>query len=313
MFYNILSIITNKGSFTRFASGLLAAAVFLISLSACSASSSTNSDDASVKKITVSIPPLQYFAKAIAGDSLEIISLLDETADPETFQPGVSSMRTIAGSEIFVTTGLMPFENSLLKNISKNNPDLKLHSVAEGIDLIYGTHSHNGHEHSGEPDPHIWSSITNARIIAANMLAALIDADPEHTAYFTGRYNDLISHLDSLDSSVKESLSTLPSPNFAVWHPFLSYFSRDYNLHQIPFNIENKETSSIRLRAQIDKAAAARPAAFIVTSGVNPSQTEAISEAIGLSPVTVNPMSANWENEMINIVNAFNQPTCQKN
>ena len=49
------------------------------------------------------------------------------------------------------------------------------------------------------------------------------------------RYNALIRQIEHADSLICQMLS---SPNadraFMIYHPALSYFARDYNLHQIP-------------------------------------------------------------------------------
>ena len=48
------------------------------------------------------------------------------------------------------------------------------------------------------------------------------------------RYNALIRRIEHTDSLICQMLS---SPNadraFMIYHPALSYFARDYNLHQI--------------------------------------------------------------------------------
>ena len=315
MFYNILLMLHKKDLFlVKGFATLLLTTVLTLSICSCSAPQ-TKCHTADKTRVTVSIPPLLYFANEIGGDSIEATSLLDESADPETFQPGVNALRAVATSQVFATVGLLPFENALISNLTANNPELKVINMSEGVDLIRGTHTHRHdatESNEGEPDPHVWSSVRNARIIARNMLQALIEADPSHRDYFTERYSRLSERLDSLDSTIAQALDSLPSRSFAVWHPSLSYFARDYNLHQIAFNAENKETSSIRLRSQLDKAVLASPAAFFVPAGTGETQTATIAETLGLHPVTLHPMTSDWENEMIAISRSFKQKLMEK-
>lgn len=285
--------------------------IVVTTLTTTSCHGSSDGDDNNDLTVAVSIPPLRYFAEAIGGDSVNVVSLLNENSDPETFQPGVSTFRDIAGSRVFLSVGVLPFEDALLGNLRANNPDLRIKDVSEGIELIYGTHSHAGVEadghshHAGEADPHIWSSVRNARVIARNVLDALCDVAPGNEAYFRERYERFSERLDSLDRAFSRRLEELPSKNFAIWHPSLSYLARDYGLNQIAFNLENKETSSVRLGDQIDKAKGAHLSAFFVPAGINDSQTEVISREIGLMPVKINPMSGQWEMEINNVVDAL--------
>ena len=310
MFYNIF-LLMKEGRNNRLSTVimLLITVVATLSVASCRGSSNGNADNEVT--VAVSIPPLKYFAEAIGGDSVNVVSLLNENSDPETFQPGVSTFRAIAGSRVFLGVGVLPFEEALLGNLKANNPDLKIKDVSAGIELIYGTHSHAGVEHDGhsndvgEADPHIWSSVKNARVIARNVLDALTEADPSNEVYFRERYDRFSERLDSFDMACSRKLEALPSRNFAIWHPSLSYLARDYGLRQIAFNLENKETSSVRLGDQIDKAKEARLSAFFVPAGINDSQTKVIAQEIGLPPVTINPMSGQWDVEINKIVNAL--------
>lgn len=252
-----------------------------------------------IPEITVSIPPLEYFAKAIGGDSIAVTTLLPAGADPETFEPGVGVMRAIAQSGALATTGTLRFEETILSNLRANNPSLKTFPMSEGIALIYGTHEHHRdepHTHShnaGEADPHIWSSVKNARIIADNMLNAIITADPAHRDYYTRRHAALRQRLDSLDSEFASQLQGADA--FLIWHPSLSYFARDYGLHQIAFNVENKETSPLQMQNSLREASGRTPSAFFIPEGTDSRRADAIAAETGIKPTAVNLMSDNWE------------------
>ena len=261
--------------------------------------------------VTVSLPPLEYFVKAVAGDSVTVRTLMDAGADPETFQPGMGLMRDINRSDLLVVTGVVPFEKELVSNISHNVPDLKICDVGNGVDYMYGTHMHAGHrdedgdgsDHEGEPDPHIWSSVKNAKIISANVCDVLSETYPELSEYFARRNELLVHRLDSLDLEYEKRLADHPA--FVIWHPSLRYFARDYGLEPIAFNLETKETSPIRLRESTDHALAHSPVAFFVPAGIPVDRVATISEMLGLNPVEINFMDSDWEDHMERIVNAI--------
>ena len=287
----------------------------VIMLSMCIASCNNGqkkSDTATdnIPSVAVSIPPLEYFAKAIGGDSLHITTLLPSGTDPETFEPGMGTLRDLNRSGALIMSGELPFEHSVASKLQQNNPDLEIFPKSPGIDLIYGTHSHkhdheNGHDHEDASDPHIWASVKNAHTIAGNMLQALCRIAPEHETYYRSRHRNLIQRIDSLDGSFRLRLSHLSSRTFLIWHPSLSYFARDYGLQQIAFNVENKETSPLQLQQSINRATAGQPLAFFIPEGLDQRQSASITAATGMEPVCVNLMSPDWEKDMQTIVSSL--------
>lgn len=309
---------TNTFTYTTFGNRIKAAScaiatlivsTFGIGVAGCANSSESASSNDKIPMVTVSIDPLRYFAEAIGGDSIEVTTLLPQGTDPETFEPGTAVMRSLAQSKSLIQIGTLPFENALLRNVHANNPSLAIYSVNEGIEPIYGTHTHHhseGHNHhADEADPHVWSSVKNAIIIANNTLKALIATAPQHADYYTLRHAQLTTQLDSIDKSYTRQLAGLPSRTFVAWHPSLSYFARDYDLTQIALNAENKETSPRRIHQLLEKANSQRPLAFIIPTDMSPNQFESTAEALSLHPTAISFMSSNWQLDMQTLVNAL--------
>ena len=266
--------------------------------------------------VAVTVPPLEYFARAIGGDSVAVTTLLKSGSDPETFEPGVGAMKALGGSDLLLSTGLMPFEQSLAQKSSSRGEAPRIVSVSDGIDLIHGTH---GHEHAGEhrhsdasdereelyADPHIWSSVGNARIIAENVLRAFCHADTARTPYYTANYRTLIVRLDSLEGAWKGRLAPVGGSSFAIRHPALSYFARDFGLRQLALTDGQKESSAGGRAQVLDGIRRAQPVVFFVEQGADPARAEMVGRTVGLNPVEINPMSADWEGEMSRTVDAL--------
>ncbi len=281
---------------------------FLIS---CSNNGTSKCADATnIPNITVSVPPLEFFANAIGGDSINITTLLPSGGDPETFEPGVTLMRNLAQSDAFITIGLLPFEQSLISNIKANNPQLIIARVDSAITFIHGTHEHRHgtHEHhsdNGAVDPHIWSSVNNAPIIAQNVLNALVAAAPNHANYYRQRFYSLAAQLHSMKAEFDSCFMAHPTTDFLIWHPALSYFARDYGMNQIPLNIENKETSPLQLKQAIDRAAIGNASLLIMPEGTPADRAAAITAKLGIKTVPVLLMTADWDNSMRQLLSTF--------
>jgi zinc transport system substrate-binding protein len=212
-------------------------------------------------------------------------------------------MRNLAQSDAFITIGLLPFEQSLISNIKANNPQLIIARVDSAITFIHGTHEH--HSDNGAVDPHIWSSVNNAPIIAQNVLNALVAAAPNHANYYRQRFDSLATQLHSMKAEFDSCFMDHPTTDFLIWHPALSYFARDYGMSQIPLNIENKETSPLQLKQAIDRAAIGNASLLIMPEGTPADRAAAITAKLGIKTVPVLLMTADWDNSMRQLLSTF--------
>lgn len=290
---------------------VVCAVVLPTALSGCSGGAgSGGGKTADMCRISVTVPPLEFFAKSIGGDSILVNVILPAGSDPETFEPGVAGMRGLSRSAALLSTGLMPFERELAVKAEENNRNLRILTVTDGIDLIYGTHTHSEGNHgdshcADEADPHVWSSVVNARVIAARTLDALITVNPEHAQYYRHNHSMLVHKLDSLQTVWAGKLAHMRGSAFAIWHPSLSYLARDYGLRQMAISAEHKESSAKGRAAVIAAIREAKPVALFVEAGSDSNNSRMLGEAFGLHPTEINPMSSSWEDEMNNVINAL--------
>lgn len=275
----------------------------IITLNSCSRATDRINDNTE-KIVVVSIPPLSYFAEGIGGDRIKVECLAPASADPETFEPSMAQLRKAADSRLLLTVGLLPFEEKVSDAISASNPNIRIVELSDSIKLIEGTHNHGTHhshncEHEHEShsnyDPHIWSSLRNARIMAHTTYRALAEQFPADTEYFKSRRDSIDIRLDSLDREISAKLSPLKGEAILVWHPSLSYFSRDYALRQFAVGQEHKEFSINDLRQRLDKVKTDKPLVFFYQKEYDSRQSQTITDATGLKPVVIAPLSPNVE------------------
>lgn len=306
---------------------VLMAAVLWLAAAGCS--------DRSRQKpqVTVSILPQKYIVDRIAGDRVEVRALLSAGANPENYEPGMAHMMNLERSKLYLRMGNLAFEDAIIEKIKLQRPDLKIADMSEGIELITGTHGdqarsgaipppieaheadsagtahhhdHHGHDHAHAADPHVWSSTANARIMAANALKALTDIDPAGGSVYRKNYDNFMAHLDSLDNEIRALLAKTPRPvSFIIWHPSLSYFSRDYGLRQISLSPEGKEMSVSQLKAQVDSARGAGSPVLLLQRDFDTRQAEVLNREIGARIVYINPLNEDWEAELLHTARAI--------
>ena len=260
--------------------------------------------------IAVSIPPQATLLKQIAGDSARVVTLMGAQANPESFEVTVSSMRDISGADMYMTMGNLPFEAVVTGRIADASGRLRFVDVGRGVDLIYGTHCHEGHGHDHSQgdeaaDPHIWTSAVNLKIIAGNMLKALVSLDPANAAYYTSNHAALVRRLDSLDSVIRHNIQLSGNRTFLIWHPSLSYFARDYGLQQISLGQDNKELTPRQIVEFRNEALHNGASTMFIQQNFDARQAGTLSHDLGLDVVSINPLDPDYEAQFNIITDAI--------
>ena len=280
--------------------------------------SRTGGSDDRKPVITVTIEPLRYFTEAIAGDRFRVVSMVPKGSSPETYDPTPQQLVDLAKSKAYFRIGHIGFEQSWTDRLTDNAPHLQFFDTSEGIDLIYDdtyAHTHDAanedaslqeHHHPEGVEPHVWNSTTNARIIAANILNALCTIDKANgNAYYEG-YRNLCRQIEHTDSLIRRTLSAPDADRvFMIYHPALSYYARDYDLRQIPIEAGGKEPSPAHLKALIDTCKEEKVRVIFVQPEFDRRNAELIARQTGTKVVDINPLSYDWNAEMLNEAQAL--------
>lgn len=275
-------------------------ALVVISACLCAIVLSCATKSTEKQSITVSIQPQKYMLEKITGDKWDIKCLLSNGANPEFYDPSLSHLINLENCKAYFRIGNIGFESAILNKVRNSNPDLKIYDNSEGIALISGTH---GHAH--ETDPHTWTSVRNAKMIANNMFKAVVELDPSNKEYYSRHFKSFLTELDSLDANISTMLEPLRGQAFLVWHPSLSYFARDYGLEQISLDTENKESSILRLQNGIDHARSLNARVFFFQKDMDSRQAQAVNQQIGAEIVNINPLSYDWKEQILIIADAI--------
>lgn len=289
---------------------IFAALVTALSVMAAALAAGCSSTHSDKPIVTVSIEPQKWMLEQITGDRVTVRTLIANGANPETYDPSLTHILNLNKSIALLRMGNIGFEAAMLDKIRQEQPDLPIYNTSLGITPITDTHSHGDHEHS-VVDPHTWTSVKNARVIARNMLTAMEEIDPAHKTYYRNNYERFDAHLDSLDRAIAERIARGGQEAFMVWHPSLSYMARDYGLTQlVGGGHENKEISVGTLRRAIADASARGVRVFFFQKEFDSRQADALAEELGgmgVERVEINPMSYDWEQEILTIADALSR------
>lgn len=250
--------------------------------------------------LCVSIEPQRKILTELAGDDYEVVTMLKAGADPETYEPSVTQRMALSRADAYFTVGTLPFERQL----AASEGNVTVYDTSRGISAVTGTH----HGHDDESDPHIWTSLRNGRRIAANMTEALCELNPQNAAHYRERYTRMAARIDSLDAATAGRLAASGVRAFAIWHPSLSYYARDYGLRQIAAHAETKEMSPGEITDMIRSARADSVKVFFTDKDMATRQASVVSGEIGSRIVEINTLGYDWEQQISQITDELTRP-----
>lgn len=238
--------------------------------------------------VTVTIPPYKYFVDQIAQGKVDVNVMVSNGNNPETYEPYAQQMMELSKSALYLKVGSIGFEQTWMKKLQDNAPDMKVIDTSVGIKPAKTP--------GGNIDPHVWMSCSNARIIASNILKALSELEPKNKAFFEKNYLSLLSIIDKRDSIIKESFKKNPDlvRKFVIYHPILTYFARDYQLEQLAIEEEGREPSAAQLKSLIERARKEKiKFCLIQAEFANRNTTTFINES-HTKPMDINPLQGDW-------------------
>lgn len=269
---------------------------------------SQNKKENKERTITVTIEPQRYFTEAIAGDQFTVISMVPKGSSPETYDPTPKQLVSLGESEAYFRIGHIGFEVTWMERLMQNAPHTQVFDLSKGVEFIYEAgHAHGDHYHVGGIDPHIWNSTINAKIIANNIFQALCTLDKDNETYYLSRYDSLIHRIEETDSIIFNMLKKNDDADhaFMIYHPALSYFARDYGLHQISIEEGGKEPSPSHLKELIEISKFEDVRVIFVQPEFDKRNAEIVARETNTKVVSINPLSYDWEAEMIHIAKSL--------
>jgi ABC-type Zn uptake system ZnuABC Zn-binding protein ZnuA len=216
--------------------------------------------------------------RQVAGDRLEVMSLLPVGGDPHTYEPVPGDVRKIAESDIvfYNGLGLEKWLEKLLKNAGGNRPFI---AVTSGLEPI--------RDSRGNPDPHLWMEVHSAMGYVKNIRDALIELDPAGEAIYKTNASSYLSELEKLDAWVFEQVNTIPIERrkLVTTHDAFRYFGKRYGFRVVGtiWGISTEDEPSAQEIAKLVDAIRSEnvPVVFIETT-VNPKLMERIAKETGV-------------------------------
>ena len=187
------------------------------------------------------------FVKSVGGDRVEVSTLVGPNSDAHVYSPAPADAKKVAAAKVVITNGL-GFEGWMARLVrasgSKAVPVVATKGIKPRKQAAHG-HSH-GHD---DTDPHAWQSVANAKVYVANILAALVAADPAGKATYEANAKAYLEKLDALDKEVREAVAKIPEERRRIItsHDAFGYFQAAYGIEFIaPQGVSTESEASAR-------------------------------------------------------------------
>lgn len=245
--------------------------------------------------VTVTIPPYQYFVKQIAGNKVDVNVMVSNGNNPETYEPYAQQMMELDMSALYFKVGNIGFEQTWMKKLQQNAPDMKVIDTSVGITPAKTP--------GGNIDPHVWMSCKNARIISRNIFQSLCKLCPQEKVFFEKNYQSLLHTIDRRDSTITELGTKNPefAHKFVIYHPILTYFARDYKLEQLAIEEEGREPSAAQLQSLIEKAKREHIKYCLIQAEFANRNTTTFIKESHTKPFEINPLQGDWDKAMAEV------------
>jgi zinc transport system substrate-binding protein len=251
----------------------------------------------------VSITPQKTFLSQIAKDKVNITVMVNPGVSIHTYEPKPSDMKKITKANIYFGIGV-EFEEHWLDKFKALNSNMTIIDTSKGINKL--TSIKNKHHHEDEHlDPHIWTSSKNVKQIATNMLNTLVLKDSENKEFYTKNYNEFIKKIENTNTTIKNILSKKDAKSFMVFHPSWQYFAKQYNLKQIPIEIEGKKPKPKTIRNLILQAKKNNIKAIFASPYKSNKIADLISNELKIKVIKISPMNEQWSDTMIKMAESI--------
>jgi manganese/zinc/iron transport system substrate-binding protein len=261
------------------------AVLLLASCSGQAAQPSANSAESGGDKLNVVATTGQIAdtIQNIAGDAIELTTLLGPGIDPHTYVAAEGDITTLQNANVIFYNGLHleAQMERVLEQIGQSG-DITVVAVADQLDPLTLL---NWEPEAGLPhDPHVWNDVRLWTQVSYVIRDTLVEADPDNAATYEANATAYARELDELHNYMLEQVEQIPQERrvLVTAHDAFGYFGRAYGLavEAIQGISTQSEASTADIQAMADVVVQRQVPAIFVETTISPRTIEAVKEAV---------------------------------
>jgi zinc transport system substrate-binding protein len=233
--------------------------------------------------VVATIYPLWEFARQVAGDRAEAVSLVPAGVEPHDWEPAPRDVSQVRRAAVLVHTGtnLDGWAEKLLADLTERRGVVV--NARGGLSVLTV---------GGITDPHVWLDPTLARVQVLAIAGGLEQADPAGRAVYAENAKAFVARLDALDLEFAAGLAECARREVVTSHAAFAYLARRYRLTQVPVMgiSPEAEPSPADLAAIVRTARRLKVTHVFYETLVSPRLAETLSRELGATPLPLNPI-----------------------
>jgi ABC-type Zn uptake system ZnuABC Zn-binding protein ZnuA len=208
-------------------------AILITSLLAACESGNNSASGSTKKTVVTTVAPITNIVRNIGGERINVQGIIPEGTDSHTFEPAPSDARTLAEADLILVNGLhleTPTEKLADQNKKQGTNIFRLgDNTLTEADWIF---DFSFPKDRGDPNPHLWMSVVNARKYAELTRDQLSKLDSANKDYYANNYTHYAEVLDRLDNGIMVAVKTIPEKNrkLVTYHDSFAYFAPRYGM-----------------------------------------------------------------------------------
>ncbi|MEX1308044.1 MAG: zinc ABC transporter substrate-binding protein [Eubacteriales bacterium] len=277
---------------------ILLFSVVLLGFSACGEKTEAVGQDKMT--VAVSIVPEATFVEKVAGDKVNIVTIIPSGNSPANYQPTTTEMQALSDASVYFVMQMPAEEANILPKVTDFNADIKLVNLRDAVSAVYplhemGAHSHDhedgaeeadedhdeDHEEALSVDPHIWLSPKRAIVMVETIRDTLSEMDPDNAEVYKKNAAAYIEELSALDADIAEIVSGMETKAFMIYHGAYGYFADDYGLEMISLEVDGKAASATVMAEAIEHAKEENISHIFYQDEFDDNQAKTVADEIG--------------------------------
>lgn len=197
----------------------------------CGNSGSTGPGSVASEKpiVVATIPMIADLVREVAGNDVDVRTLLNEGVDPHTYSPNGADIQLLQKADLVFINGLkLEAMESDIKKREQKDPG----SVVAVAETVPTDRLRTPADYAGHPDPHIWMDVRLWTKTVPAIVAGLKSIAPTAGVRFDQRAQLLTQRLERLDNYVADVVNSIPPEKRYVVtaHDAFGYFAVAYGV-----------------------------------------------------------------------------------
>ena len=213
----------------------------LVAAAGCSSRDAQKQQSDPRPTVLTSFTVLADLARNVAGDRLQVRSIVKPGAEIHGYQPTPSDIERASSADLIVENGLGL--ELWFRRFTAAAGEVATLTLSEGMQPLLITED----AYAGKPNPHAWMSPQRTIHYVDRLVNAFSDLDPAGAAQFEANAAAYKAELQQLDQELRDALATSPPQRrlLVTCEGAFSYLAQDYGFEEAylwPVNAESQVT-----------------------------------------------------------------------